>query len=89
MWHRRNRVHATVAFSGDRGSQGIGAAIVEQARNAGHQVVFTGRNKELIDAVARKTGAVGLLADVSVPDQNARTVDQHWLMPRRAHLLAE
>ena len=57
------------------GSQGIGAAIVEQARSAGHQVVFTGRNKELIDAVARKTGASGLLADVSVPDENARTVD--------------
>ena len=57
------------------GSQGIGAAIVEQARHAGHQVVFTGRNKELIDAMARKTGAVGLLADVSVPDENARTVD--------------
>ena len=57
------------------GSQGIGAAIVEQARKAGHQVVFTGRNKELIDATARKTGAVGLQADVSVPDENARTVD--------------
>src|SRR5688572_31906107 len=56
-------------------SQGIGAAIVEQARNAGHQVVFTGRNKELIDAMVRKTGAVGLQADVSVPDENARTVD--------------
>ena len=57
------------------GSQGIGAAIVEQARNAGHQVVFTGRNKELIDAIARKTGASGLQADVSVPDENARTVE--------------
>ena len=57
------------------GSQGIGAAIVEQARKAGHQVVFTGRNKELIDALARKTGASGLQADVSVPDENARTVD--------------
>ena len=33
------------------GSQGIGAAIVEQARNAGHQVVFTGRNQELICVV--------------------------------------
>src|SRR4026207_1945641 len=57
------------------GSQGIGAAIVEQARQAGHQVVFTGRNKALIDALARNTGAVGLQADVSVPDENARTVD--------------
>jgi len=57
------------------GSQGIGAAIVEQARRAGHQVVFTGRNQELIDAMARKSGAVGLQADVSMPDENARTVD--------------
>ena len=57
------------------GSQGIGAAIVEQARAAGHQVVFTGRNRELIDATARKTGAVGVQADVSLPGDNARTVD--------------
>jgi len=56
-------------------SQGIGAAIVEQARKAGHQVVFTGRNKERIDAIARKTGASGLQADVSIPDDNAKTVD--------------
>jgi 3-oxoacyl-[acyl-carrier protein] reductase len=57
------------------GSQGIGAAIVEGARKAGHQVLFTGRNSELIDAIARKTGAAGLQADVSVPDDNAKTVD--------------
>ena len=57
------------------GSQGIGAALVEQARKAGHQVVFTGRNEALIDAMARKTGAIGLQADVSVGDENARTVD--------------
>jgi 3-oxoacyl-[acyl-carrier protein] reductase len=57
------------------GSQGIGAAIVEAARRAGHQVVFTGRNEELINAMARKTGAVGLHADVSLPEENARTVD--------------
>jgi 3-oxoacyl-[acyl-carrier protein] reductase len=56
------------------GSQGIGAAVVEQARRAGHEVVFTGRNKELIDSVARKTGAHGIQADVGVPDDNARTL---------------
>ena len=39
------------------GSQGIGAAIVEQARAAGHAVVFTGRNEQLIESLARKTGA--------------------------------
>ena len=57
------------------GSQGIGAATVELACKAGHQVVFTGRSQESIDATARKTGAHGLRADVSTPDDNARTVD--------------
>src|SRR4029453_790515 len=55
------------------GSQGIGAAIVELARKAGHQVVFTGRNAPLIEAVARKTGARGLRADVAVAEHNAKT----------------
>lgn len=57
------------------GSQGIGAAIVELAMKAGHQVAFTGRNDQFIDAVAKKTGAHGVKADVSVPEDNARTVD--------------
>jgi 3-oxoacyl-[acyl-carrier protein] reductase len=55
-------------------SQGIGAAIVEQACKAGHQVVFTGRNGTLIDAVAARTGAHGVRADVGSADDNARTV---------------
>jgi 3-oxoacyl-[acyl-carrier protein] reductase len=57
------------------GSQGIGAAIVAQAKAAGHQVVFTGRNEHLIDTVARQTGAHGIRADVTLEDNNARTVD--------------
>ncbi|MQA29042.1 MAG: SDR family NAD(P)-dependent oxidoreductase [Luteitalea sp.] len=57
------------------GSQGIGAAIVEQARKAGHQVVFTGRDAHRIGAVSSKTGAHGLRADVAVDADNARTVD--------------
>jgi 3-oxoacyl-[acyl-carrier protein] reductase len=57
------------------GSQGIGAAIVELARAAGHEVVFTGRNEELIEIVGRKTGAHGVRADVSEGDDNARTVE--------------
>jgi 3-oxoacyl-[acyl-carrier protein] reductase len=56
------------------GSQGIGAAIVELARTAGHEVVFTGRDQGRIESVARKTGALGLRADVSVEEDNARTV---------------
>jgi 3-oxoacyl-[acyl-carrier protein] reductase len=57
------------------GTQGIGAAVVEQARLAGHQVVFTGRNQQLIDAVSQRTGAFGVRADVSADADNARTLD--------------
>ncbi|MCC7124214.1 MAG: SDR family NAD(P)-dependent oxidoreductase, partial [Acidobacteria bacterium] len=56
------------------GSQGIGAAIVEQARAAGHQVVFTGRDEALLKAVAEKTGAHAVRADVTSADDNARVV---------------
>jgi 3-oxoacyl-[acyl-carrier protein] reductase len=37
--------------------------------------MFTGRNDQYIDEVAKKTGARGVKADVSVPEDNARTVD--------------
>jgi len=57
------------------GSQGIGAALVELASKAGHQVVFTGRNPQLIETVAHQTGAHGLRADVSSGDDNAKAVD--------------
>ena len=56
------------------GSQGIGAAIVTQARQAGHQVVFTGRNDAQLEALATVTGAHGVKADVSIDADNARTV---------------
>lgn len=57
------------------GSQGIGAAIVTAAREAGHQVVFTGRKDAEIAAVAKATGAHGIKADVAVDADNARTVE--------------
>ena len=57
------------------GSQGIGEAIVRLARQAGHDVVFTGRSRERVDTVARATGALGITADVSSGDDNARTVE--------------
>ena len=57
------------------GSQGIGAAIVTQARDAGHQVVFTGRQDAEIAAVSKATGAHGIKADVAVDADNARTVE--------------
>ena len=57
------------------GSQGIGAAIVELARGAGHEVVFTGRDEQRIQTVVGRTGAHGLLADVAVEADNLRTID--------------
>lgn len=57
------------------GSQGIGAAVVKMAREAGHRVVFTGRNERLIEQVAQDTGAHGVRADVAQPADNARTVE--------------
>jgi 3-oxoacyl-[acyl-carrier protein] reductase len=56
------------------GSQGIGAALVEQARAAGHEVVFTGRDDARVRELAGKTGAHGLCADVANGEDNARTV---------------
>lgn len=57
------------------GSQGIGAAIVAQARQAGHTVVFTGRDEPRIQEVARSTGAHGVRADVANGDDNAAAVE--------------
>jgi 3-oxoacyl-[acyl-carrier protein] reductase len=58
------------------GSQGIGAALVEQARSAGHAVTFTGRDRARVDDVASRTGAHGVVADVTRSGDNARTVDE-------------
>ena len=56
------------------GSQGIGAALVTLARERGHQVVFTGRNQDLIAKVSNETGAHGVRADVSVDADNIQTI---------------
>jgi len=56
------------------GSQGIGAALVERARRAGHDVVFTGRDAERLASTAKATGAHGFAADVARPEDNERTV---------------
>ena len=58
------------------GSQGIGAALVHHARQAGHQVVFTGRNDSHIQSTATATGAQGIRADVSSDADNQRVVDE-------------
>jgi 3-oxoacyl-[acyl-carrier protein] reductase len=58
------------------GSQGIGAALVAQARKGGHQVVFTGRNDSHIQSTASATGAHGIRADVASDTDNQRVVDE-------------
>jgi 3-oxoacyl-[acyl-carrier protein] reductase len=57
------------------GSKGIGASLVALARAAGHRVVFTGRDEASFRQVAEATGAVPLVADVTRPDDNRKTVD--------------
>jgi 3-oxoacyl-[acyl-carrier protein] reductase len=56
------------------GSQGIGAALVRQARAAGHEVLFTGRDEQLLADVSKETGAHGLRADVTAAADNERVV---------------
>ncbi|MGE0815815.1 MAG: SDR family oxidoreductase [Vicinamibacterales bacterium] len=58
------------------GSQGIGEALVAQARAAGHAVTFTGRDRARVDAVAARTGAHGVVADVTSAADNQRAVDE-------------
>ena len=58
------------------GSQGIGAALVQHARKAGHDVVFTGRNDTHIQAAVKQTGAHGIKADVASDADNKRVVDE-------------
>jgi 3-oxoacyl-[acyl-carrier protein] reductase len=57
------------------GSQGIGEAVVQQARAAGHKVTFTGRDRTRVEAIAARTGAHGVVADVTRNDDNARAVN--------------
>jgi 3-oxoacyl-[acyl-carrier protein] reductase len=71
-----NQCMQTRRFLVTGGSQGIGAAIVQQARTAGHQVVFTGRNDAHIQATQQQTGAIGIKADVASDADNQRIVDE-------------
>ena len=57
------------------GSQGIGGALVAQARAAGHRVVFTGRHADTVEGTASETGAYGVVADSSLDVENQRTVE--------------
>lgn len=50
------------------GGSGIGAAAAQALRDGGHEVVVTGRRPGPLRAVARRTGAVPVVADVADGD---------------------
>ena len=47
------------------GNSGIGLATVQVLKERGANVLFTGRNPETISAVAKSTGAIGIVSDQS------------------------
>ena len=51
-----------VAITG--GTSGLGLALVRELRHRGAEVVFTARGRERVEAVARETGAHGVVADI-------------------------
>ncbi len=55
-------------------SSGIGAATVRQLREAGWDVVAVARRTDRLDALARQTGAVPVVADITSDDDVARLV---------------
>ena len=54
--------HLRVAITG--GTSGLGLALVRELRRGGADVVFTARGRERVEAVARETGAHGVVADI-------------------------
>jgi short-subunit dehydrogenase len=61
---------ATVLITG--GSSGIGAATARAVAAAGGRPLITGRDRDLLETVAAKSGGVALTADLAAPDGVAR-----------------
>jgi len=57
------------------GSSGIGAAIAESLTAAGCGVVVLGRDRTRLDALARRTGARALMADLSTAEGLSQAAD--------------
>lgn len=58
------------------GSLGIGKATAKVLVDAGANVAITGRDTGRVEKAASETGAFGITADVSQPDDIARTYDE-------------
>ena len=56
------------------GGTGIGAAVAGQAARDGHSVVICGRRERPLQAVAERTGATPIVANMARPDEVARTI---------------